>query len=108
MTRYREIQDSLRREPRRWLVTGVAGFIGSHLLEGLLRLDQEVVGLDNFASGYPHNLADVATRVRPDPYPRFPFVEGDIPEPASCPAATQGVDIVLHEAALGSVPRSMA
>jgi UDP-N-acetylglucosamine/UDP-N-acetylgalactosamine 4-epimerase len=108
MTRYREVQESLRRAPRRWLVTGVAGFIGSHLLEGLLRLDQDVVGLDNLATGYQRNLADVAARVGPAAYGRFRFIEGDILDPRACASAAQGADIVLHQAALGSVPRSMA
>jgi UDP-N-acetylglucosamine 4-epimerase len=107
MTRYLEVQESLRREPRRWLVTGVAGFIGSHLLEALLRLDQQVVGLDNLATGYQRNLADVATRVGPVAYRRFRFIEGDIREPRICAMAAQGADVVLHQAALGSVPRSM-
>ena len=98
----------LRAEPRRWLVTGVAGFIGSHLLEALLELDQEVVGLDNFATGSRANLNDVLARVGPDRAERFQFIEGDIRERTDCDEAMQGVRIVLHQAALGSVPRSMA
>jgi UDP-N-acetylglucosamine 4-epimerase len=108
MTRYRELQESLLARPRRWLVTGVAGFIGSHLLEQLLRLQQDVVGLDNFATGYQHNLDDVARRVGPRAFQHFQLITGDIRDLATCQQAMQGVELVLHEAALGSVPRSMA
>jgi len=107
MTNFQELEESLRDEPRRWLVTGVAGFIGSHLLETLLRLRQKVVGLDNFATGHARNLADVATRVGPEAFSGFRFIEGDIRDPAICAGAVEGVDLVLHQAALGSVPRSM-
>lgn len=107
MTRYIEVQESLRRERRRWLVTGVAGFIGSHLLEELLRLNQSVVGLDNFATGNRNNLVDVAARVGTRAFANFRFVEGDICDPRACDAACEGVELVLHQAALGSVPRSM-
>ena len=107
MTRYEELRSSLSQTPRRWLVTGAAGFIGSHLLETLLRLDQEVVGLDNFATGYQANLDDVARRVGPQAFARFRFIEGDIRDRTTCARATLGADVVLHEAALGSVPRSM-
>lgn len=108
MTRYLEVQATLRRSPQRWLVTGVAGFIGSHLLETLLHLGQSVVGLDNFATGYRRNLDDVASRVGPQAFRRFHFIEGDIRDRAACASAVSGADIVLHQAALGSVPRSMA
>ncbi len=107
MTRYAEVRESLRRERRRWLVTGVAGFIGSHLLEELLRLNQSVVGLDNFVTGSRRNLADVASRVGSHAFSNFHFLEGDICDRRACAAACQGVELVLHEAALGSVPRSM-
>jgi UDP-N-acetylglucosamine/UDP-N-acetylgalactosamine 4-epimerase len=107
MTPYLEIQDALRRAPRRWLVTGAAGFIGSHLVEKLLRLEQSVVGVDNFATGYQRNLDDVATRVGPEAFSRFRFLEGDIRDSQTCQAAADGVDVILHQAALGSVPRSM-
>jgi UDP-N-acetylglucosamine 4-epimerase len=106
-TSYLEAQASLRHAPRRWLVTGVAGFIGSHLLEALLRLDQHVVGIDNFATGFQRNLSDVAARVGPEAYARFHFLAGDIRQLDDCRAALEGVELVLHEAALGSVPRSM-
>jgi len=104
---YREAQASLRRTPRRWLVTGVAGFIGSHLLETLLQLGQHVVGIDNFSTGFQRNLADVALRVGPEAYARFQLAAGDIRDISVCRAALAGVELVLHEAALGSVPRSM-
>ena len=107
MSRYDELREGLRAEPRRWLVTGVAGFIGSHLLEGLLRLDQYVVGIDNFSTGKRENLADVVTRVGDRQASRFQFLEGDVRDPRVCSWATDGADYVLHEAALGSVPRSM-
>jgi UDP-N-acetylglucosamine/UDP-N-acetylgalactosamine 4-epimerase len=107
MTINPELEASLRSDPRRWLVTGVAGFIGSHLLETLLRLRQKVVGLDNFATGHARNLADVAARVGPEAFSGFRFIEGDIREPRTCELAVQDAEIVLHQAALGSVPRSM-
>lgn len=105
--RYDEIRASLQAAPRTWLVTGVAGFIGSNLLEALLKLDQSVVGLDNFATGHRHNLDDVRGLVGPDRYARFRFIEGDIRDAKTCAAACDGVDYVLHQAALGSVPRSI-
>jgi len=108
VTPYEDLSESLRRGPRRWLVTGVAGFIGSHLLERLLALGQEVVGLDNFSTGHASNLEDVLARAGEQAQSRFRFVEGDIRNPQSCAAATADVDYVLHQAALGSVPRSIA
>jgi UDP-N-acetylglucosamine 4-epimerase len=107
MTRYLEVQQTCWNAPKRWLVTGCAGFIGSHLTEALLRLKQDVVGLDNFATGYQKNLDDVAARVGAEAFSRFRFLEGDIRDPSTCATATQGVELVLHQAALGSVPRSM-
>jgi UDP-N-acetylglucosamine 4-epimerase len=92
---------------RTWLVTGVAGFIGSTLLEGLLKRGQLVVGLDNFSTGYRHNLDQVEKSVGPGAWSRFRFIEGDIRSLATCHAACAGVDVVLHQAALGSVPRSI-
>lgn len=108
MTRYEEIQERLQEHPRTWLVTGVAGFIGSHLLEKLLRLNQRVVGLDNFATGNRRNLSNVASRVGRDAFTHFTLIEGDIRDPQACATATTGVEFVLHQAALASVPRSMA
>lgn len=106
-TRYEQVQQELQSNPTTWLVTGAAGFIGSHLLETLLKLDQSVVGLDNFATGYRHNLDDVKASVSPEQWARFRFHEGDICRLADCQAAVEGVTHVLHQAALGSVPRSI-
>lgn len=108
MTAYTQLQTRLIAEPRTWLVTGVAGFIGSNLLETLLTLNQRVVGLDNFSTGYRYNFDEVQTLVSPDQWANFRFIEGDIRNLADCHQACQGVDFVLHQAALGSVPRSIA
>jgi UDP-N-acetylglucosamine/UDP-N-acetylgalactosamine 4-epimerase len=97
----------LRAEPRAWLVTGAAGFIGSNLLDHLLRLDQRVVGLDNFSTGKKSNLNEVRNSVSERQWQRFTFVEGDIRDLAICRDVCKGVDYILHEAALGSVPRSI-
>ncbi|MBO9356459.1 NAD-dependent epimerase/dehydratase family protein [Bordetella petrii] len=105
--RYTSIQQQLRQSPRKWLVTGCAGFIGSNLLEALLKLDQTVVGLDNFATGHRHNLDEVRDSVEPAQWARFTFIEGDIRDLATCRQAADGADHVLHQAALGSVPRSL-
>ena len=91
-----------------WLITGVAGFIGSNLLETLLKLDQEVTGLDNFATGHQHNLDEVETLVTPQQWARFKFIEGDIRKLEDCQTACNNANYVLHQAALGSVPRSLA
>jgi UDP-N-acetylglucosamine 4-epimerase len=91
----------------RWLVTGAAGFIGSHLVESLLCLDQEVVGLDNFSTGHQANLDDVQALVSPERWSKFSFVEADIRDLDVCKSACKEVDYVLHQAALGSVPRSI-
>ena len=101
------ITDHLRASPRRWLVTGAAGFIGSNIVEALLEAGQDVVGLDNFATGYQRNLDEVDAAVGERARGRFRFIEGDIRNRAACRAAVDGVDVVLHQAALGSVPRSM-
>lgn len=90
------------------MVTGVAGFIGSNLLEALLKLDQRVVGLDNFATGFQHNLDEVQGIVTPAQWNRFKFIKGDIRNLEDCRRASDGVDYVLQQAALGSVPRSLA
>ena len=107
MSAYQQLQATLRAAPRTWLVTGVAGFIGSNLLETLLTLDQTVVGLDNFDTGFRHNFERVRALVSPAQWQRFRFIEGDIGDPAACAEAARGVDYVLHQAALGSVPRSL-
>jgi UDP-N-acetylglucosamine 4-epimerase len=101
-------REALRASPRRWLVTGSAGFIGSHLVEALLGLGQDVVGLDNFATGFRRNIDEVRASVSTRAWARHRFVEGDIVDPDVCRRACEGVDIVLHQAALGSVPRSIA
>ncbi|MDE5833739.1 MAG: Vi polysaccharide biosynthesis UDP-N-acetylglucosaminuronic acid C-4 epimerase TviC [Desulfovibrio sp.] len=97
----------MRKNPSVWLVTGVAGFIGSNLLQALLELDQTVVGLDNFLTGYQKNLDMVRDLVGPERRKKFRFIEGDIRDERTCARACAGVDHVLHEAALGSVPRSI-
>ena len=107
MTKYEKLQNELRQTPRRWLVTGVAGFIGSNLLETLLKLDQHVVGLDNFSTGFQHNLDQVQQLVSDKQWQRFSFVQGDIRDLATCRNLCGQVDFVLHQAALGSVPRSI-
>jgi len=98
----------LQAQPKTWLVTGVAGFIGSNLLEALLNLGQRVIGLDNFSTGHAHNLEDVRASVGQAAWKRFHFIEGDITSFENCMAAVSGVDLVLHQAALGSVPRSIS
>jgi UDP-N-acetylglucosamine 4-epimerase len=107
MTRYEQIKEDLKRSPKIWLVTGVAGFIGSNLLEALLLLDQTVVGLDNFSTGFRHNLDEVKGLVATEQWNRFRFIEGDICDLETCRSAAIGIDYVLHQAALGSVPRSI-
>lgn len=107
MNSYEDLCRRLAAEPSRWLVTGVAGFIGSNLLEHLLRLGQTVVGLDNFLTGYQKNLDMVQAGVGVEAWSRFSFIEGDIRDLETCRRACQGVAHVLHEAALGSVPRSI-
>lgn len=107
MTRYEQICQQLREQPKRWLVTGCAGFIGSNLLETLLKLDQHVVGLDNFATGHQRNLDEVQSLVSQQQWQRFTFIRGDIRQLEDCRRAVSGVDYVLHQAALGSVPRSL-
>jgi UDP-N-acetylglucosamine 4-epimerase len=108
MTPYEQLRQKLVEEPKVWLITGVAGFIGSNLLETLLKLDQRVVGLDSFATGYRRNLDEVETLVGPSQWANFRFIEGDICTLDDCKSASNGVDYVLHQAALGSVPRSIA
>lgn len=107
MTRYEQLLKELAATPKTWLVTGVAGFIGSNLLETLLKLDQIVIGLDNFDTGHRHNLDEVKSLVTSTQWRRFRFIEGDIRSLSDCHKACAGVDYVLHQAALGSVPRSL-
>lgn len=107
VSRYDDVKQELITNPRVWAVTGVAGFIGSNLLETLLKLDQRVVGLDNFATGNRRNLDEVQTLVSPEQWNRFTFVEGDICTLSDCRRVCADVDYVSHQAALGSVPRSL-
>lgn len=107
MIAYDELRLKLVLEPKCWLVTGVAGFIGSGLLEELLYLNQTVIGLDNFSTGFQHNLDDVRATVSESQWARFTFYEGNIESLLDCQRACKGVDFVLHQAALGSVPRSL-
>jgi UDP-N-acetylglucosamine 4-epimerase len=107
-SRYDELKAALTASPKTWLVTGAAGFIGSHLVEALLKLDQIVVGLDNFSTGKRENLREIETVVSGAQWQRFRFIEGDTRSLETCREACQSVDYVLHQAALGSVPRSIA
>jgi UDP-N-acetylglucosamine 4-epimerase len=107
MSRYQRVQQELRASPRRWLVTGVAGFIGSSLLESLLRLEQSVTGLDDFSTGRRANLDEVRASVGEDRFARFRLIEGDVASMDACREAVSGTELVLHQAALGSVPRSI-
>jgi len=107
MSAYEVLKSELVQQPCRWLVTGAAGFIGSHLVEALLGLGQVVVGLDNFATGHQSNLDDVCASVGEQAWQRFTFMEADIRDLSTCRKATSGIDYVLHQAALGSVPRSI-
>lgn len=106
-SKYQQLQTHLADHRATWLVTGVAGFIGSNLLEHLLKLNQSVVGLDNFATGYQHNLDAVQKSVTAEQWSRFRFKRGDICNLEDCEEVCSGVDYVLHQAALGSVPRSI-
>ena len=107
MTAYEERKQELLSQPRTWLITGVAGFIGSNLLEALMQLDQNVVGIDNFSTGHQHNLDAVQSLVSDSQWQRFRFINKDIRDADACLQACDGVDYVLHQAALGSVPRSI-
>jgi UDP-N-acetylglucosamine/UDP-N-acetylgalactosamine 4-epimerase len=107
MSTYQKLLYSLSHNSKTWLITGVAGFIGSNLLEHLLKLNQKVIGLDNFSTGYKHNLDEVQSLVTSEQWEKFRFIEGDICNLDTCQQACEGVDYVLHQAALGSVPRSI-
>jgi len=102
-----KLTEQLHLQPRNWLITGVAGFIGSNLLETLLKLDQRVCGLDNLATGHRQNLDEVCQLVSASQWQRFEFIEGSITDPAVCARACKSADVVLHQAALGSVPYSI-
>lgn len=107
MSSFTQALDSLKAQPRKWLVTGVVGFIGSHLLEALLGLGQEVIGLDDFSTGTRANLDEVKSRVPESAWGNFRFIEGSICDPALCREAVRGADYVLHEAGFVSVPLSI-
>ena len=108
MSSYNKIKTKLLKEQKTWLITGVAGFIGSNLLETLLQLDQRIIGLDNFSTGHEANLKKVSSLVSDAQWKNFTFMEGDICDYETCIKATTNVEYVLHQAALGSVPRSVA
>lgn len=108
MSHYQNTMESLIKSPESWLITGVAGFIGSNLLETMLHHNQTVIGLDNFATGHQKNLEQVKNTVTSEQWQRFSFIEGDIHDLDTCRNACQSVSYVLHQAALGSVPRSIA
>ena len=97
---YKNLLSQLKKEKKTWLVTGAAGFIGSNLVEALLLLNQNVIGLDNFATGYEENIVNIKDK-------NFEFIEADITNMDKCITALKGVDYVLHQAALGSIPRSI-
>ncbi len=105
--KYKQIQETIKQNPKTWLVTGVAGFIGSNLAEELLKLNQKVISLDNFATGHRYNLGKIKDSVTADEWKNFTFHEGDVTDYDFCQKITQNVDIILHQAALGSVPRSI-
>ncbi|MDF9906187.1 UNVERIFIED_ORG: UDP-N-acetylglucosamine 4-epimerase [Pseudomonas reinekei] len=107
MTTYEQLLFELQQHPKIWLVTGAAGFIGSNLLETLLKHDQVVIGLDNFATGHQRNLDEVKSLVSTTQWARFRLINGDIRDSNTCEIACKGVNYVLHQAALGSVPRSI-
>jgi|TARA_B100002049_G_scaffold218715_1_gene186005 UDP-N-acetylglucosamine 4-epimerase len=108
VSEFEKLCEQLASSPKKWLITGVAGFIGSNLLETLLKLGQTVVGLDNFATGHQRNLDEVKSTVSEEQWANFSFIEGDIRDYDTCTKAVENVDYVLHQAALGSVPRSIA
>jgi UDP-N-acetylglucosamine 4-epimerase len=107
MTKFEQIKTTLLRNQYTWCVTGVAGFIGSNLLETLLKLNQKVIGLDNFSTGYQKNLNEVKSSVSTSQWANLSFIEGDIRNLVDCKKAVENCDYVLHQAALGSVPRSL-
>lgn len=106
-TPFESLKHKLTHSQQTWLITGVAGFIGSNLLETLLKLNQKVIGLDNFSTGFQHNLDEVQSLISNEQWSNFRFIEGDVRNLNTCHEACKGVDYVLHQAALGSVPRSI-
>jgi len=108
MSAFDDTKKSLQESSKTWLITGVAGFIGSNLLETLLKLNQRIIGLDSFSTGHQKNLNEVKALVSADQWESFSFIEGDIRNVETCQQAVTGVDYILHQAALGSVPRSIS
>ncbi|MCK5665480.1 MAG: NAD-dependent epimerase/dehydratase family protein, partial [Thiotrichaceae bacterium] len=104
---YNETLKTLNKQPKKWLITGVAGFIGSNLLETLLKNNQQVVGLDDFSTGHQHNIDQVKYLLSSEQWKNFKLIKGDIRQLKDCKDACKGMDYVLHQAALGSVPRSI-
>ena len=104
---YKDLQESLKSDSKKWLITGVAGFIGSNILENLLKLNQQVIGIDNFSTGYDHNLKEVQKNVSSKEWNNFNFYNGDICNYDDCLRVVDDIDFVSHQAALGSVPRSI-
>ena len=107
MPKYQAVLDYLKDNKKKWLITGVGGFIGSNLLEKLLKLNQSVIGIDNFSTGYKVNLESIKNSVNKEQWKDFSLIEGDIKHLEVCQQGCEGVDYVLHQAALGSVPRSI-
>lgn len=105
--KYNKVKEDLKNNPKIWLVTGCAGFIGSNLTETLLKLNQKVVGLDNFSTGFQYNLDDIRDNITKEQWTNFTFHEGDISDYETCLTVTENIDKILHQAALGSVPRSI-
>lgn len=106
-TNYKIAKENILKQPKIWCITGVSGFIGSNLLEALLNLDQKVIGLDNFSTGHKKNLDEVRQNVGENQWKNFNFVEGDISNYNDCITVCKNVNFVLHQAAIGSVPRSI-
>lgn len=104
---YSKTKADLLKNKKTWLITGVAGFIGSNLAEALLKLNQNVIALDNFSTGHKHNLKYIQESVSEEQWANFKFIEGDIVDLETCKKSSKNVDIILHQAALGSVPRSI-
>lgn len=104
---YRQVRENLENSQKNWLVTGAAGFIGSNLVEELLGLGQKVTGLDNFSTGKQANLDEIEKTVGAEAWKNFRFIKGDIRDLSTCNEACSGIDYILHQAALGSVPRSI-
>ena len=105
--KYNDVKEQLKTNQKIWLITGVAGFIGSNLAEALLKLNQQVIGLDNFSTGHQYNLEQIKDSLTDEQWSNFHFQEGDITDFKTCQNITKNVNIVLHQAALGSVPRSI-